>query len=85
MYITNTTNEFTTGSSHVVFLNIFFYGDVTQKRHWQENLPVGFNGLLKPEIDSAPQNLSEENDISNVIIGPLIEKLCFSYYRWWAF
>ena len=41
--------------------------------------------LLKPEIDSAPQNLSEENDISNVIIGPLIEKLCFSYYRWWSF
>ena len=33
------------GSSHVVFLNIFFYGDVTQKRHWQKNLPVGFNGL----------------------------------------
>ena len=32
------------GSSHVVFLNIFFYGDVTQKRHWQKNLPVGFNG-----------------------------------------
>ena len=47
MYITNTTNEFTTGSSHVVFLNIFFYGDVTQKRHWQKNLPVGFNGLIK--------------------------------------
>ena len=45
MYITNTTNEFTMGSSHVVFLNIFFYGDVTQKRHWQKNLPVGFNGL----------------------------------------
>ena len=37
------------GSSHVVFLNIFFYGDVTQKRHWQKNLPVGFNGL---SIDS---------------------------------
>ena len=35
------------GSSHVVFLNIFFYGDVTQKRHWQKNLPVGFNGLRK--------------------------------------
>ena len=34
------------GSSHVVFLNIFFYGDVTQKRHWQKNLPVGFNGLI---------------------------------------
>ena len=33
------------GSSHVVFLNIIFYGDVTQKRHWQKNLPVGFNGL----------------------------------------
>ena len=33
------------GSSHVVFLYIFFYGDVTQKRHWQKNLPVGFNGL----------------------------------------
>ena len=33
------------GSRHVVFLNIFFYGDVTQKRHWQKNLPVGFNGL----------------------------------------
>ena len=33
------------GSSHVVFLNIFFYGDVTQKPHWQKNLPVGFNGL----------------------------------------
>ena len=32
-------------SSHVVFLNVFFYGDVTQKRHWQKNLPVGFNGL----------------------------------------
>ena len=47
MYITNTTNEFTMGSSHVVFLNIFFYGDVTQKRHWQKNLPVGFNGLMK--------------------------------------
>ena len=46
MYITNTTNEFTMGSSHVVFLNIFFYGDVTQKRHWQKNLPVGFNGLI---------------------------------------
>ena len=47
MYITNTTNEFTMGSSHVVFLNIFFYGDVTQKRHWQKNLPVGFNGLMQ--------------------------------------
>ena len=47
MYITITTNEFTMGSSHVVFLNIFFYGDVTQKRHWQKNLPVGFNGLKK--------------------------------------
>ena len=35
------------GSSHVVFLNIFFYGEVTQKRHWQKNLPVGFNGLCK--------------------------------------
>ena len=45
MYITNTTNEFTMSSSHVVFLNIFFYGDVRQKRHWQKNLPVGFNGL----------------------------------------
>ena len=45
MFITSTTNEFTMGSSHVVFLNIFFYGDVTQKRHWQKNLPVGFNGL----------------------------------------
>ena len=33
------------GSSHVFFFNIFFYGDVTQKRHWQKNLPVGFNGL----------------------------------------
>ena len=33
------------GSSHVVFLNIFFYGDVKQQRHWQKNLPVGFNGL----------------------------------------
>ena len=34
------------GSSHVFFFNIFFYGDVTQKRHWQKNLPVGFNGLM---------------------------------------
>ena len=33
------------GSSHVVFFNIFFYGEVKQKRHWQKNLPVGFNGL----------------------------------------
>ena len=37
------------GSSHVVFLNIFIYGDVTQKRHWQKNLPVGFNGLILSE------------------------------------
>ena len=38
------------GSSHVVFLNIFIYGDVTQKRHWQKNLPVGFNGLNKLRV-----------------------------------
>ena len=37
------------GSSHVVFLNIFFYGEFKQKRHWQKNLPVGFNGLMHRE------------------------------------
>ena len=27
-------------------LKYFFYCDVTQNRHWQKNLPVGFNGLI---------------------------------------
>ena len=47
-------------------LKYFFYCDVTQNRHWQKNLPVGFNGLItfaviiqtSPDLQGSCRNTS---------------------------